>query len=73
METLIYELKYKGNKAIGYYMGERLGNFLKNSRYNGVEILVPLPLNPKRFRKRGYNQSGILCAGYYCSVEQANN
>jgi ComF family protein len=63
METLIYELKYKGNKTIGYYMGERLGNLLSNSRYNDVDILVPLPLNARRLRKRGYNQSAILCAG----------
>jgi ComF family protein len=63
MEALIYELKYKGNKAIGYYMGERLGSLLTNSRYNDVDLLVPLPLNPKRQRKRGYNQSEILCRG----------
>jgi ComF family protein len=63
MESLIYELKYKGNKSIGYYLGELLGNYLKNSRFEGAEAIIPLPLNARRFKKRGYNQSQILCEG----------
>ncbi|MCW3109196.1 MAG: ComF family protein [Segetibacter sp.] len=63
IESLIYELKYRGNKAIGFYMGEMLGNFLINSRFNDVDIIVPLPLNARRLKKRGYNQSGVLCEG----------
>lgn len=63
IESLIYELKYKGNKSIGWYMGERLGHLLENSRFNNVDIIIPLPLNARRLRKRGYNQSATLCEG----------
>src|SRR5207253_3376789 len=61
--ALIYELKYKGNKTIGFYMGEMLGNFLINSRFDDVDIIIPLPLNARRLKKRGYNQSAALCEG----------
>jgi ComF family protein len=63
IESLVYELKYKGNKAIGYYMGERLGNLLLNSRFSDVDIIVALPLNAQRLKKRGYNQATVLAEG----------
>lgn len=63
IEALIYELKYKGNKLIGHYMGKKLGNMLLNSRFNDVDIILPLPLNARRLKKRGYNQATVLCEG----------
>lgn len=64
LETLIYELKYKGNKDIGFYLGQLLGKFLaENNRFNEADVLVPLPLNASREKKRGYNQATVLCNG----------
>lgn len=63
IEALLYELKYKGNKAVGYYMGERIGNLFLNGRFDNVDVIVPLPLNARRHKKRGYNQAAILAEG----------
>lgn len=64
IQSIIVQLKYRGNKEIGVYMGKLLGNFLLNSsRFAGVDVLVPLPLNPRREMKRGYNQATALCNG----------
>ncbi|MCW3079118.1 phosphoribosyltransferase family protein [Segetibacter sp.] len=63
IEAVIYELKYKGNKLIGFEMGERLGHLLANSRFNDIDIIIPLPLNAQRFKKRGYNQAEVLSEG----------
>ncbi len=63
LEALLYELKYKGNKAVGYYMGEKLGDLLLNSRFDNVDMIVPLPLNARRHKKRGYNQATVLAEG----------
>ena len=64
IETLVYELKYKGNKDIGFYLGKLLAKFMiDNERYSNIEMLVPLPLNAKRQTKRGYNQATALCDG----------
>jgi ComF family protein len=64
LQNLIVQLKYKGNKQIGFYLGQLLGNFLiKCDRFKQVDGLVPLPLNPRREKNRGYNQATLLCNG----------
>ncbi|MDB5248976.1 MAG: ComF family protein [Segetibacter sp.] len=64
IQTLLHRLKYKGNKEIGFYFGKLLSKFLMNNeRFSGVDALVPLPLNPRREKKRGYNQSVVICEG----------
>jgi ComF family protein len=64
LQNLIVQLKYRGNKQIGLYLGQLLGSFLINSdRYKDVNALVPLPLNPRREKNRGYNQATMLCNG----------
>lgn len=64
LERLIYDLKYRGNKDIGFYLGQLLGKFIAdNNRFSEVDTLLPLPLNPRREKKRGYNQATALCDG----------
>ncbi len=64
IQQLIHQLKYKGNKAIGFYLGELMGRSLLNSnRFNNIDGLIPLPLFPDKERKRGYNQAAIICNG----------
>lgn len=64
VQHLMYQLKYRGNKDIGFQLGRLMGNALKNAvRFNEIEALVPLPLFPSKEKKRGYNQATILCQG----------
>lgn len=64
MQHLMHQLKYKGNKEVGVYLGKLLGyQLLQSNRFNDVDVLVPLPLNPKREFKRGYNQAMMICEG----------
>jgi ComF family protein len=76
IQHLMHQLKYKGNKDVGIYLGKLLGHQLKQSnRFNEVEVLIPLPLNPKREFKRGYNQAMLICEGIAEVVQKpiANN
>lgn len=64
LEKLIYALKYRNNKDIGFYLGKLVGRYLlETHHYDSVDVLVPLPLNPRREKKRGYNQATVLCEG----------
>ncbi len=64
LQHLLIELKYRGNKEAGYFLGRMMGHTLKNSeRFNDVDALVPLPLNEKKEWLRGYNQAMIICEG----------
>jgi len=59
-QKLIYQLKYNNHQEIGVFLGKWLGNQLNNSkRFNAlkpIDYIVPVPLHPKKFKARGYNQ-----------------
>lgn len=64
VQHLLHQLKYKGNREIGIYLGTLLGYELKESDlFNTVEAVVPVPLHPRKQRKRGYNQSEVIAEG----------
>lgn len=64
VQHLVHQLKYKGKKEIGIYLGDLYGVTLINSPlYSTVDIIVPVPLHPKKLRKRGYNQSEMFAMG----------
>jgi ComF family protein len=60
---LLYQLKYKGRKEAGIFLGQLLGSRLKESNMLPVDIIVPVPLHPARLRRRGFNQSQIIAEG----------
>lgn len=64
LQRLIHQLKYKGNKEVGRQLGKWLGLQLqKSNRFANVQALVPLPLYPDKEKRRGYNQSTVICEG----------
>lgn len=61
-QKALHELKYKGNKKIGLYLGELMGiNLLKTNQT--FDYLLPIPLHKSKLKQRGYNQSEILAQG----------
>ncbi len=65
----IHQFKYRGKVVTG----EILGKFMAGTTYHGLDIhdyslVVPVPLHPKKLRRRGFNQSLILAreiAGFF--------
>lgn len=55
----VHELKYRNLRAVATPLAELLNEYLAKNPMPG-EVLVPLPLHPKRLRERGYNQSYLL-------------
>ena len=63
-QKLISQLKYNGKQEIGYVLGKWLGNELKESkRFSDVDYIIPVPLHPKKLKKRGYNQLTLFGKG----------
>lgn len=63
-QNIIYNLKYKDEKELGEYMGEHFGAELLNSVYfPKADFICPIPLHPKKEKKRGYNQSEYIAKG----------
>jgi len=55
----IHRLKYQNLKAISPCLAELLADYLRSNPLLG-EVIVPVPLHPRRSRERGYNQSTLL-------------
>lgn len=64
VQKIVHELKYNNNPAIGQYIGELCGNEIKESDFvSDIDLIVPIPLHPKRLKQRGYNQSLEISKG----------
>jgi ComF family protein len=63
-QHLIHFIKYKGLKELGFATGQRFGTALSASPgFNSIDVIVPVPLHPKKQNKRGYNQSEWIAKG----------
>jgi len=63
-QKLIHALKYKGIKEIGILLGNHFAADLQKSPlFAGIDIVCPVPLHPKKEKKRGYNQSEFIARG----------
>ena len=57
VQKLMHALKYRGREEIGIYFGRILGREMGESRrFQSVDLVIPVPLHPRKKRTRGYNQ-----------------
>ncbi len=63
-QKLIHFIKYKGLKELGFEAGRKFGLELNMSdTFSSVDLVVPVPLHPKKQKQRGYNQSEWIAKG----------
>ena len=63
-QNLLHYIKYKGEQDLGEYLGKMFIQHLsKESAFNKVEVVVPVPLHKSKLQARGYNQSKVLAKG----------
>ncbi len=61
---IIYQMKYYDHPEIGELMGRMAATeFMAAGFFEGVDVVVPVPLARKRQRERGYNQSFEIARG----------
>jgi len=61
---VVYQLKYGDRPDIGEDMGRIMANEMQMAGFfDDIDVLLPVPLSPKRLRQRGYNQSEQLARG----------
>ncbi len=57
VKNLIHYLKYKNQPQIGVFLGDWYGSILKKDRgLPQIDLVLPVPMHPKKLKKRGYNQ-----------------
>ena len=63
VQKLVHQVKYRGQKEMGTVLGREMGKTLRESIFNEVDLVAPVPLHPQKLRKRGYNQSEFIALG----------
>ena len=64
VQKLMHQLKYKGHQEVGVELGKLMGAELAAAEaFKEVSAIVPVPLHPRRQRKRGYNQAECIALG----------
>ena len=68
-QKLLHRLKYSKGKEIGVMLGKIAGlQLVESTRFENIDMLVPVPLHPNKLKKRGYNQSQCICQGLACAM-----
>ena len=61
VSTSIYQFKYHNQRVFGNYYAETMAKQFERVVCEWKpDLIIPVPLHPKRKRKRGYNQSQII-------------
>lgn len=63
VQHLLHQFKYKNSPEIGVRIGQLYGMDLKNSGCPIPDLIIPIPLHPKKEIIRGYNQSERFAEG----------
>lgn len=62
--NIIIKIKYKGGEQLGIRMGEWAATEITHLNLAGkADVIVPVPSDSKRRRKRGYNQAELIAKG----------
>ncbi len=61
---MIHTLKYRNHPEIGTFLGHMTAKeFSADGFFDGIDMIMPIPLERKRQRQRGYNQSEEIAKG----------
>ncbi len=64
LREAIHRLKYSGQEALAAALAGLMACRWRESAFS-VDVIIPVPLHPRRFRERGFNQAAVLacCLG----------
>lgn len=64
VQRAMHQLKYNHNPQTGFKLGELYAHQLKRSEnWIKPDLIVPVPLHPRKLKERGYNQSEHIAQG----------
>lgn len=64
VQHMLHRLKYRGDPDVGLELGRRMAEDVMNSpRFADVDVLLAVPLHPRKQKQRGFNQAQVLVDG----------
>jgi ComF family protein len=61
LREIIHHLKYADRVSLAKPLGDNLKEYLQTEKFTG-DLIIPVPLHPRRERRRGYNQAELIAA-----------
>lgn len=64
IQQVIHRMKYADEPELGFWMGRQaVLDWRDETFFDDLDVLIPMPLHPRRMRERGYNQSEYIARG----------
>ena len=64
VQGMLHAIKYQDQKELGAYLGRLYASGASEKAvFDGIDVIVPIPLHRKKLRSRGYNQSEWFARG----------
>lgn len=64
LQKMFHRMKYRREPEVGRVLGRELGiELFSSSMFETLDAVIPVPLHPKKQKKRGYNQSEYIANG----------
>ncbi|MEE8437327.1 MAG: hypothetical protein V3S22_03195 [Candidatus Neomarinimicrobiota bacterium] len=63
LQALIQNMKYHNFARLGNFLGQKAVEEFDEEVFDGLDYLVPVPLNSLKYRERGYNQAQRISEG----------
>ena len=63
VQQVLHSIKYQNQKKLAIYMAEELAIKLGDDFFKGIDLIIPVPLHPKKLKIRGFNQSYLIAKG----------
>ncbi|MBB6216407.1 ComF family protein [Anaerosolibacter carboniphilus] len=60
IKKLVYDLKYHNKRYLAYHMAEMMTARFMKLEWEKPDVIVPIPLHPKKEKERGFNQSALI-------------
>ena len=64
VQSLMHQFKYRNKPQLGIWFGQAAARqMLQTAGFTNFDIIIPVPLHPRKLKQRGYNQSERFAAG----------
>ena len=64
IQRVIHRMKYADQPELGYWLARQAVLDTQHEEFfEDIDLIIPMPLHPKRLRERGYNQSEYIARG----------
>ena len=65
VQQVLHSIKYQNQKKLAIYLAEEFTKKLGATFFETIDVLIPVPLHPKKFKIRGFNQADLIATGIH--------